>query len=218
MIHFRVGSGIAWIDRTYDRLKQPAEQQHRQPNEQHHLLSANGGLAISRAGPYLRGQFHPFSNGAFQMPNLGINILAVRPVCGTRPSRWKKRGMCAGRRANDRPAVLGCRGIFRRRIKKPVFRALPRGRSAGSLAGIYRISKVQNLLIGGEYEYYQSVFVFSRHTFSAASAEQARREATRRGVFLATEWQFGNTGPPLHRPLRRAVLWRSLFEIAHYHG
>ncbi|MBK6619584.1 MAG: hypothetical protein IPG32_01395 [Saprospirales bacterium] len=176
--------------------EQPAEQQHRQPNEQHHLLSAHGGLChLPALGRICGGSFTHFSNGAFQMPNLGINIPAVSASLRYTPQPVEKEGYVRWEESKRPPGRFGVQGYFSLAYKETSFPGAAKWPVyAGSLAGIYRISKVQNLLIGGEYEYYQSVFVFSRHTFSAASSEQARREATRRGVFLATEWQFGNTG------------------------
>lgn len=64
----------------------------------------------------------------------------------------------------------------------------------GSAAGIYRISKVQNLLFGLEYEFHTSISNFSRHTFASRSASEARQDATRWMVFIGNEWMFGNTG------------------------
>ncbi|MBK6901230.1 MAG: acyloxyacyl hydrolase [Saprospirales bacterium] len=196
MVHFRVGSGIAWIDRTYDRLNNPQNNSIGSQMNNTTCFRLTAGFAISpRWAVFAGGSFTHFSNGAFQMPNLGINIPAVSASLRYTPQPVEKEEYVRWEESKRPPGRFGVQGYFSLAYKETSFPGAAKWPVyAGSLAGIYRISKVQNLLIGGEYEYYQSVFVFSRHTFSAASSEQARRQATRLGVFLANEWQFGNTG------------------------
>jgi len=196
MIHFRVGSGIAWLNRTWDRIENPDNNSigSRFNNTTCFRLVAGVDLA-PRWTLFAGGSFSHFSNGAVQMPNLGINVPAVsvslrytpEPVQQAHYIKWEEPKRPAGR--------WGGQGYFTLAYKET---GLPGAAKwpvyLGSASGIYRISKVQNLQAGLEIEYYKSVYVFSLHVIAAHNAREAGQNATRYGFFLANEWQFGNTG------------------------
>lgn len=129
------------------------------------------------------------------MPNLGINVPALSASIQYRPNPVNEGGLKKWEASKRPPGRFGAQGYFSMAYKEsgtpgaakwPVY--------MGSAAGIYRISKVQNLLFGLEYEYHESIFLFSRHTFASHTAREARQDATRWMVFLGNEWLFGNTG------------------------
>lgn len=196
MAHFRMGSGVAWLSRPYDRLENPENT----AIGSHLNNTTCFRLAVGwRLAPqwtiFAGGSFTHFSNGAAQMPNLGINVPAwsgsvrymPQPVEKAAFARWD-----AGKRPSGR---WGGQGYYAMAYKETSF---PGGAKwpvyASSAAGLYRINKVQNLLFGVEYEYHKSIYLFSRHTFASASEEEARRHATRWMIFLANEWLYGNIG------------------------
>jgi hypothetical protein len=157
-------------------------------------------LPISpRWARFRRGQFHPlFQRSLRRCPTWGSTSRPWSASIRYTPQPVEEDGLIRmGGRANGRPRRFGGAGVFFAGLQGNghVFRARPSGRSIWApLAGIYRVSKVQNLLIGLEYEYHKSIFLFSRHTFASQSAREARQDATRWMVFLGNEWLFGNTG------------------------
>ena len=196
MVHFRAGAGVAWVDRTYDRISNPDNN-----SIGSHLNNATcfrlvAGVRLSpRWALFAGGSFSHFSNGAAQMPNLGINVPAVLASLRYTPEPLQKEDYVRWDRTRRPPGRWGVAGYFTLAYKETSFPGAAKWPVySGSLAGIYRISKVQNLLCGLEWEYYQSVYIFSRHTFAANSDREARLHATRWGLSLANEWQFGNTG------------------------
>lgn len=196
MVQFRVGSGLAWLNRPYDRLTNPSNTSIGSRLNNATTFRLVLGVPLGRRwSVFAGGSFSHFSNGAAQMPNLGINIPALsaslrytpEPVDADQRVKWETTKRPAGR--------FGAQVYFAMAYKEsgtpgaakwPVY--------MGSAAGIYRISKVQNLLFGLEYEFHTSISNFSRHTFASRSASEARQDATRWMVFIGNEWMFGNTG------------------------
>lgn len=196
LLQFRVGSGLAWVTRPYDRLDNPLNNGIGSRLNNATAFRLVAGVPLSPHWTiFAGGSFSHFSNGAAQMPNLGINVPALsasvsytpNPVGGGSLEKWD-----ASKRP---PGRFGAQVYFSMAYKEsgtpgaakwPVY--------MGSAAGVYRISKVQNLLFGVEYEYHKSIFLFSLHTFASHTALEARQDATRWMVFLGNEWLFGNTG------------------------
>jgi hypothetical protein len=196
MLHFRLGSGLSWVTRPYDRLTNPSNNSigSRLNNATHFRLAA--GFPLSERWAAFAGfSFTHFSNGAAQMPNLGINVPAVSASIRYTASPVKKAEQAFWDASRRPPRRLGGQAYLAMAYKEsnppgaakwPVYKA--------SVAGIYRISKVQNLLWGAEYEFQQSIYHFSLHTFTARSHREAREDASRWMLFLGNEWNFGNVG------------------------
>jgi len=196
MVHFRVGSGLAWLNRTYHHLDNPGN------NSIGSQLNNTTGFRLVLGVPmssywtaFIGGSFTHFSNGAIQMPNLGINVPALSASVRYSPHPIRSTDFIHWEESRKPPRRLGAQAYFSIAYKETNF---PGGAKtpvySGSAAGLYRISKVQNLLWGLEYEFHQNVFNFTRHTFAVHSREEARIAARRWMLFLATEWQFRNTG------------------------
>ncbi len=196
VLQFRVGSGLAWVTRPYDRLHNPLNNGIGSRLNNATAFRLVAGVTLSpRWALFAGGSFSHFSNGAAQMPNLGINVPALSASIQYRPNPVNEGGLKKWEASKRPPGRFGAQGYFSMAYKEsgtpgaakwPVY--------MGSAAGIYRISKVQNLLFGLEYEYHESIFLFSRHTFASHTAREARQDATRWMVFLGNEWLFGNTG------------------------
>ncbi|MBK7409599.1 MAG: acyloxyacyl hydrolase [Saprospirales bacterium] len=196
MIHFRVGSGLAWLNRHYDRLTNPTNNSIGSQLNNTTCFRLVAGVSLSpHWTAFAGGSFTHFSNGASQMPNLGINVPAISASLRYTPEPISKAGFLYWEETRKPPHRLGLQTYFAMAYKETSYPGAAKWPVySGSAAGLYRISKVQNLLVGVEYEYHQSVFLFSRHTFAANTLQEARQDATRWMVFLATEWRFGNTG------------------------
>lgn len=196
MLHFRVGSGLAWVTRPYDRLDNPLNNGIGSRLNNATTFRLVAGLPLSANWTiFAGGSFSHFSNGAAQMPNLGINVPAWSASIRYTPEPVGEGGTVRWDASKRPPGRFGVQAYYSMAYKEsgtpgaakwPVY--------MGSVAGIYRISKVQNLLFGLEYEYHKSISLFSLHTFAAHSVRQARQDATRWMVFLGNEWQFGNIG------------------------
>ncbi|MCB9282610.1 MAG: acyloxyacyl hydrolase [Lewinellaceae bacterium] len=196
MIHFRIGSGLAWLNRSYDRLTNPTNNSigSRFNNTTNFRLVV--GVSLSRhLTAFAGGSFTHFSNGAIQMPNLGINVPAISASLRYTPQPIFREDFLRSVENRKPPRRFGVQAYFAMAYKETSFPGAAKWPVySGSAAGLYRISKVQNLLLGVECEYHQSVFLFARHTFAAHTQEEARKGATRWMVFLANEWRFRNTG------------------------
>lgn len=196
MVHFRLGSGLAWLNRPYDRLTNPDNNSigSRLNNATSIRLVAGAPLS-PRWAVFAGASFTHFSNGASQMPNLGINVPAISTGIRYTPEPLGKEQLTRWPETRRPPRRWGGQGYLAMAYKETSFPGAAKWPVySGSAAGLFRVSKVQNLILGMEYEYHPSIFHFSRHTFSARSTQEARQDAARWMVFLANEWMFGNTG------------------------
>ena len=196
MVHFRVGSGVAWVDRIYDRIENPDNNSIGSHLNNTTCFRLVGGVELSpRWALFAGGSFTHFSNGAAQMPNLGINVPAFSASLRYTPEPLQKQDYVRWDSSKRPPGRWGATGYFSLSYKETSFPGAAKWPVyTGSVSGIYRISKVQTLQGGLDCEYYKSVYVFSLHTLAAHTPQEARQDATRYGLFIANEWQFGNTG------------------------
>ncbi|MEM9820394.1 MAG: acyloxyacyl hydrolase [Bacteroidota bacterium] len=194
-LRFYMGAGIAYLSTHFDPIDNPTNNA---VGSNVNNIAAIKWQMTYRFKPTLRFNtgfsFTHFSNGASQLPNFGINILAYtvgfqytpKPLVATDFIRhetipaFKRWGF-------DLRFDLGFReNIVAGGPRYPV--------SIASLAGTYRTSLVNRLYLGLEYEFNKSVYVLGLHTFTLNSKSEARRRASRLALFFADELLFGNVG------------------------
>lgn len=193
-LFFQVGSGLAWLTRRNDRIRNPL---------QNAIGSNLNNVSAFRihADWHLDPQwlltggfsFTHYSNGQARIPNFGINVVGgmlgvqytprpltqedFRPAAEPRTAlrRW---GLSthAGMAFKEYFAVGGPR--------YPIY--------LGSIAGMYQLSRVNRLVLGVEYEYNEGVAVFSKLAWQHDTDRERHRAASRVMVFLGEEFLFGN--------------------------
>jgi hypothetical protein len=193
-LYFQVGSGIAWLSRRNDRVRNPLQ------NAIGSHLNNVSAFRIHADWPFapqwlLTGgfSFTHYSNGQARIPNFGINVVGgmlgvqytPRPLtkedfrpAATPKTALRRWGLSthAGMAFKEYFAVGGPR--------YPIY--------LGSIAGLYQLSRVNRLGAGLEYEYNQGVAVFSKLAWQHETARERHRAASRVMVFAAEEFLFGD--------------------------
>ena len=189
-----LGSGISFLDRHYDILENPTNNAIGSGFNNMTQFRLNAGARLHpnwwlRAG----GSFTHYSNGASEMPNLGINIPALFLGLKYVPGPLEEQDFIRAENRAKPAHRWGMQVHFDMGFKETT---VPGGPKApiyvGSVAGMYRLSKVNHLQFGVDYEYHKSIYLFSLHSFTFFDKQEARQGATRWGVFLADEFLFGN--------------------------
>lgn len=190
-----LGTGAAWLDRPYNRIHNPLN--NAIGSNLNNITAFHSELLLMIHRDWrmvLGGSFNHFSNGASIKPNLGLNIpawhlglqYAPNPVNRQSYQQWP----------NRKPSRrLGLSIQYQMAYKEST---VPGGPLTpvynGSIAGIIRLSKVNHLHIGFDWEYHRSIYDFGLHTFTFYTKEDARIGATRQGIFVSEELLFGNFG------------------------
>lgn len=193
-LFFQVGSGLAWLTRRNDRVRNPLQNAigSNLNNVSAFRVHADWQLAPQwlLTGGF---SFTHYSNGQARIPNFGINVVGgmlgvqytprpltqqdFRPAAepGTALRRW---GLSthAGMAFKEYFAVGGPR--------YPIY--------LGSIAGLYQLSRVNRLVFGVEYEYNEGVAVFSKLAWQHDTARERHRAASRVMVFAGEEFLFGD--------------------------
>ncbi len=192
---FQLGWGIAYVSKRFDPIDNP----------QNNALGSN----INSLNTFkwqldyqinqkwkinLGASFTHFSNGASQLPNFGINIPALTIGTVYTPNPIKAEDIIS-----HKIEPLKKRWGLSMHLDLAYKELSPSGGPrypfyVASLAGVYRLSAVQELSAGIDYEYNQAVYTFGLHTAGFDSEAAARRAATRLGIFVADEFLFGNVG------------------------
>ncbi len=195
-LRFQVGTGVAWINRFYDRIDNPLNNAigSRLNNITHFKFISTFRLNNHwslQAGA----SFTHFSNGAAQLPNFGINIPALtfgihyrpRPlqaedflqhdITKARLKRWGF-GMHLGLAYKEIQAFGGPRFPIR----------------IAMIEGLYHLSRINRIHFGFEYEFNRAVYFFGRSVFAFNSEREARWRSSRLMFFVGDEFLFGNIG------------------------
>ena len=138
--------------------------------------------------------FTHFSNGATQLPNLGINIPSLAIGFKYTPSPLVKEDFISH---EQEPLVnrFGINSYVGIAYREHIVSGGPRYPThIASLAGTFLISPVNRLIAGIEFEFNRSVYVFGLETFSFNSEAEARKRSSRWMFFVADELLFGNIG------------------------
>lgn len=193
---FRLGTGLARVSHPYDYFDNPKQNalgshwnnitQFRLGGEvrlgDHYRL--NAGVALNH-----------ISNGAFALPNYGINIPSgyLGLVWSPRPVREK----------DFLPAASSKRPLRRwggmlqagfANIEYGVFDGPQYAVWAGSAAGLYHFNRVNRMLLGVDYEFNRAIYAYGLQAADFENEEEARKGATRLAVFVADEFLFGCIG------------------------
>jgi hypothetical protein len=193
---FRLGTGLAWIERPYDSFSNPG--QNALGSHVNNVTQFCLG-AVWRAGTHWHvsagGALLHFSNGGSTVPNFGVNLPAVYggvtywpepfvPATWT-PAQISKR---AARRWGVWLAVGGTWVEFEVPDGPKYF--IPHA----SAAALYRVNRVNRLLAGVDYEFSYAAYRWGLFTAQYENESEARRGSTRLGVFVADEFRFGPLG------------------------
>lgn len=192
-LEFLLGTGLAFIDRWYHVNENPANNAIGSPVNNLTLFKLTLGRTFGQHWHVqVGGSLVHFSNGASQLPNLGLNIPAL--IVGLRYSpaplyRGAVKDLTYEKTPAHRWGGNAHLGMAFKELsvpggpKQPVY--------AAAIAVEYRLSKYNHLLFGVDYEYHKDVFQFTRHNFTFHTDAEARRGATRWGISLSDEIHFG---------------------------
>jgi len=193
--NFQLGWGIAYVSKRFDPINNP----------ENNALGSNinsintfkwqlGYRVNARWKLNLGASFTHFSNGASQLPNFGINVPAITIGTVFTPNPIKAEDVIT-----HQIEPLKKRWGLSMHLDLAYKELSPAGGPrypfyVASLAGVYRLSAVQELSLGIDYEYNKAIYTFELHTSGFGSEKEARRAATRLGIFLADEFLLGNVG------------------------
>jgi hypothetical protein len=189
---FIVGTGIAYLTKKFDYIDNPTQNTigsnfnnisvfkfnfHHKLNEN---LKAFAGFGLTH-----------YSNGAESLPNLGINIITGQLGIQWTPMPAKKDEYLL---SIEDPKPDKKFGLSAHTDIAFVEQALPGGPKypvyIASLGGIYKISKVQQFIVGAEFEYHTSDYYFLLRSTQAKTEKEAKQAASRHLIFVADEFFF----------------------------
>jgi len=189
--HLNFGTGVAYLSEPFDLIQNPKNNAigsnwnniTRFRLEFFYPITSK--LAVSAAG-----QLNHYSNGSVQLPNYGMNLpsasLGLRwnpnpkqrkldfDSISSKPSRIFGLTINAGMAFTEALAPGG--------PKYPIYQ--------GHVGLVYRLSKVNQLMLGMEYEYVSSSFYFSLASTEARTDQEAQKLATRYMFFVGDEFFF----------------------------
>ncbi|MCC7504824.1 MAG: acyloxyacyl hydrolase [Saprospiraceae bacterium] len=195
-VHFRVGTGLAWVTRPYDYFDNPGQNaigSHWNNFTQFKLYGEY------RPSPYWRVMagysLNHFSNGSGALPNFGVNLpSAFVSVAGQlRPLKHADFQTTEESRRPDRRWGFQAQAA-QARVEFAVFDGPQYPIWIFTAAGHFHFTKVNRTLLGAEYENNVAVARWAWHVGDFASRSDARRAAQRLSVFLADEFLFGDFG------------------------
>jgi Lipid A 3-O-deacylase (PagL) len=200
----QIGLGLAYLTRYYDALTNPDNNAVGSNVNGTAQIKWQNQYSVSNNWQILFGlSVTHYSNGSSQQPNFGINIGAAQFGVKWQPN--KVNTVDAGN-----PDAFGKGYIHRDTSSKPT-RRFGVSMHAGmtyvepgvlrgprypfyfmSIGGLYRTSKVNQVLLGFDYEYDKSTYYWSLHSATVFTEEDANKAASRWSVFVADEIFFGN--------------------------
>ena len=138
--------------------------------------------------------FTHFSNGAFQLPNFGINLYGILLGLSYTPESFK------GKIRSDVETTCPTNSwLFSGHLdlsvkesqtsggpKQPVYIA--------SVGTMYHYNAGHRGMAGLEYEFHWSVYQFGLHTFTFHSKDEARKKASRLAIYAGHELMMGRVG------------------------
>jgi hypothetical protein len=192
---FRLGTGLARVARPFHIIDNPG---------QNAIGSYWNNLTQFRLGAWWRCSpqwqlgagfsLNHLSNGGSQLPNFGINapagylglLYSPRPQAPLPPAEGSKRA--SGRRLGV-IAHTGLAVVEARAIGGPKYFI-----RLASLAGYYRLNRVNRVLAGLDWERNDAHYRWALHTMVGITEAEARRGSTHLAVFAADEFLFGPLG------------------------
>ena len=193
---FRLGTGLARVKRPYDFFDNP---------DQNALGSHWNNITQFRLGGEVRLGDHcrlhagvalnHISNGAFALPNYGINIPSgyLGLVWSPQPVREKDfLPAASSKRPLRRWGGMVQAGFAN--IEYGVFDGPQYAVWAGSAAGLYHFSRANRMLLGVDYEFNRAIYAFGLEVAEFENKKEARKGATRLAIFVADEFLFGSIG------------------------
>ena len=191
------GFGLGRINRVFNRINNP--ENNAIGSHWNYLVNFNykATWQISKQTAFMAG-FHltHFSNGAFRLPNLGVNLLAVQT--GIRYIPKPKSEDPKNNFHSTYPTLKNKWGInfysamgYREFItaggpRYPIYQV--------SIAATYRLNIAHKFIAGFDYEYNRGVFAFGKHIEYFSNNRRGTWLSSRIMFFIADEIMFGNWG------------------------
>ena len=191
--YFQIGAGIAYVTKYYNVLDNPTNNAlGSNVNEVTHfkvqmekrltaLWSASAGLSFTH-----------FSNGSSSQPNYGINVPALNIGIKYHPQLVENQDFIPTELSKKPEHRLGMSVHLDMAFTETTIPNGPRYPVyVGSVAAVYRFSKVNYGLLGVDYELNKTAYFFSLQSGGAATKEEATQLATRWMVFGGDEIFLG---------------------------
>jgi hypothetical protein len=190
----QLGLGMAYLTRYYDALTNPDNNAVGSNVNGTAQFKWQNQYSISNNWQVLFGlSFTHYSNGSSQQPNFGINIGAAQFGVKWQPNKVNTEGY-VHRDTSSKPTrrfgVSMHAGMAY--VEPGVLRGPRYPFYYVSVGGLYRTSKVNQVLLGFDYEYDKSTYYWSLHTATVFTEADARIAASRWSVFVGDEIFFGN--------------------------
>lgn len=196
-IQFEFGGGLAWLDRPFNRLSNP--------NNNAIGSSFNGFAQLNFIANYHFNQqlsifsglgLTHYSNGAAQLPNLGINVASLMLGLRYTPTPIDRSEYSNNKHsAKQTDQHYGLRLEYMIGFREAQTNGGPRYPiRTYSLAGRYAINKVNRAFLGITYEYNRAAYAFGTAVFAFNSDREAFWGASRLSIFAEDEFLFGNFG------------------------
>jgi len=191
----QLGWGVAYVSKRFDPITNPVNNALGSNINSLNTFKWQLGYRVNPKWKInLGASFTHFSNGASQLPNFGINVPALSIGTVFTPNPIKVEDIIT-----HKIEPLKKRWGLSMHLDLAFKELSPAGGPrypfyVASLSGVYRLSAVQEISFGMDYEYSQAVYTFGMHTSGFNSEAEARRAATRLGIFVADEFLFGNVG------------------------
>jgi hypothetical protein len=195
-IQFEFGGGLAWLDRPFNRMSNPSNNAigssingFAQINfiTNYHLdshWSLFSGLGLTH-----------YSNGAAQLPNLGINITSLMIGVRYAPKPLGEENYIQAGLSKQTDQHYGFRLEYMIGFRESQTNGGPRYPiRTYSLAGRYSLNKINRAFLGLTYEYNKVVYAFGTAVFAFNSEKEAFWGASRLSIFVEDEFLFGNLG------------------------
>lgn len=192
----QLGSGIAYLSQHFDPISNTANNA---IGSNLNNITAFKAFLTYRVNHKLRFDsgfsFTHFSNGASQLPNFGINILAYSVGIQYTPQPTDRRAFIANESTTPFQRKWGMNVHLDMAFREHLVSGGPRYPVyIASLGLTYLTSPTNRWTLGFEYEFNKSIYVFGLHTFQFDSKKEARQQSSRWAVFLGDEILFGNVG------------------------
>jgi hypothetical protein len=189
----QLGLGLAYLTRYYDALTNPDNNAVGSNVNGTAQFKWQNQYSVNPNWKILFGlSFTHYSNGSSQQPNFGINIGAAQFGVKWQPNHINKQDY-VHRDSSSKPAHRF--GVSMHAGMTYVEPGVLRGPRYPfyflSVGGLYRTSKVNQVLFGLDFEYDKSTYYWSLHTATVFTKEDANAGASRWSVFVADEIFFG---------------------------
>jgi hypothetical protein len=187
---FRVGMGIAWLTKPFDALTNNTNTVIGQNLNNITDLRGGMGFWLSPNMELVAGaSITHYSNGALQLPNLGINVpmlnVAMRYTLSPVTNYEKTEPSISGRRWHGFAQLdYG--------TTEQIVEGGPKYFNAGATVGaLYDFSPLHHFFGGVTYEYSQTAYHWVAYQYPQESAESLFDRSSRVAIFVGDEFRFG---------------------------